>query len=197
MWFSFPPMSEHAAASSLPPRSRVVRPITRAAERPCARPGCPGPARATLVFAYAAREAVLDRLSDAADPQSYDLCAVHAGRTEPPRGWSLNDRRPEEDRALPPTSRREPRDLGGDATVAVLAAALRAVPDVPPEPDLPTAEVAALEGEQMAVEAATEAVGDPPTNDVAHPPVTLPGDVPPVPVPRPVPAALDRGLPGR
>jgi phosphomannomutase len=105
-----------ADSSSLPlsttPRSRVVRSLARAAERPCARPSCPAPARATLSFSYATAEAHLDRLSDAADPQRYDLCARHAARTEPPRGWDLVDRRPDEDRVEldpPPITSRELR----------------------------------------------------------------------------------------
>jgi hypothetical protein len=152
-----------ADSSSLPlsttPRSRVVRSLARAAERPCARPSCPAPARATLSFAYATAEAHLDRLSDAADPQRYDLCARHAARTEPPRGWDLVDRRPDEDRVEldpPPITRRE---LGSDATVAVLAAALRAVP----EPPRHTPEVAAP--------VASPPVASPP---VASPPVASP-----------------------
>lgn len=112
----------------------VVRPLSRAAARSCARPGCPSPARATLTFAYAQREAWLERLQETDEPQAYDLCASHAARTRPPHGWTLRDRRPEEERQLdpPPVT---PADLGGERTVAVLAAALRAVPDVAPESD--------------------------------------------------------------
>ncbi len=115
-------------------RDAVVRPLSRAAERPCARPGCPTPARATLTFAYAQREAWLERLHDTDEPQAYDLCGTHASRTRPPHGWSLRDRRPPEERDIdpPPVT---PADLGGERTVAVLAAALRAVPDVAPESD--------------------------------------------------------------
>jgi hypothetical protein len=78
---------------------------------------------------YAAAEVLLDRLATDVDPQGYDLCARHAARTEPPRGWALTDRRPEDDRldAEPPAP--VVRDLGGQATVDVLAAALRAVPE--------------------------------------------------------------------
>ena len=64
-------------------------------------------------------------------PQAYDLCAEHASRTQPPNGWQLRDQRPEEERTpdVPPTT---PADLGGERTVAVLAAALREVPDAVP-----------------------------------------------------------------
>ena len=112
----------------------VVRPLSRRAERPCARPGCPAPARATLTFAYHQREAWIERLQDRSEPQAYDLCASHASRTGPPHGWTLRDRRPEEERRTdpPPVT---PVDLGGERTVAVLAAALRAVPGVAPESD--------------------------------------------------------------
>lgn len=129
------------SSSSPAPRRPVVRSLASAVDRPCARPGCPAPARATLTFSYASREAVLDRLADVEQPQGYDLCGPHAGRTEPPRGWALDDRRPPEDVA-PPPPRRDDRDLGGEATVAVLAAALRAVPDPvpPPAPQVPAAD---------------------------------------------------------
>ena len=112
----------------------VVRSFARAVERPCARPGCPSPAQATLTFAYASKQATIDRLSPMRDPQAYDLCLTHAARTDPPLGWALTDRRPDEDRAPPTPAAR--RDLGGSATVEVLAAALRAVPDVPDVPPL-------------------------------------------------------------
>jgi hypothetical protein len=110
----------------------VVRPLTRAASRPCARPGCPAPAGASLVFSYASREVWLDRLGEPS-PQTYDLCAGHAARTQAPRGWELRDRRPVEERSAPDGAAR-PTSLGGEETVALLAAALRAVPDLPPEP---------------------------------------------------------------
>lgn len=124
---------------SQPARSDVgsdaaVHPLSRAAQRPCSRPGCPAPARATLTFAYAERQAWLEPLQDRDEPQAYDLCAPHAARTQPPHGWRLRDRRSDEDRRTdpPPVT---PSDLGGERTVAVLAAALRAVPDIAPERD--------------------------------------------------------------
>jgi hypothetical protein len=129
VWFSVRRMVESSAVSSSTPRSRVVRSLARAAERPCARPGCPAPARATLTFAYGSAEVYLDRLGEQVDPQGYDLCAPHAARTEPPRGWDLTDRRPEDDRAAADAPPPVTRDLGGEATVALLAAALRAVPE--------------------------------------------------------------------
>ncbi|CAN5886423.1 hypothetical protein BH23ACT8_BH23ACT8_00110 [soil metagenome] len=178
-----------AVPTSATPRSRVVRSLARAAERPCARPGCPAPARATLSFSYTTAEANLDRLSDHADPQRYDLCARHATRTEPPRGWALVDRRPDEDRAAPEPPPITSRQLASDETVAVLAAALRAVPQP----------------------AATEVADLPPTGDrserqrtVTDPSLPPPTPTPAAPVPgapapavvrtpRPVPAAGGRG----
>jgi len=76
----------------------------------------------------------MERLQERSEPQAYDLCSNHASRTRPPHGWTLRDRRPEEERRTdpPPVT---PADLGGERTVAVLAAALRAVPDVAPESD--------------------------------------------------------------
>jgi hypothetical protein len=116
----------------------VVRPLSRAARRPCARPGCPSPAHASLVFSYRSREAWLDQLGDPA-PQSYDLCAPHAARTTAPRGWQLRDRRPVTERADDDgVAATGPPPLGGEHTVAVLAAALRAVPDLPASPEEPS-----------------------------------------------------------
>lgn len=135
MWFTVAPVAapEELRDDDVLPDA-VVRPLSRRAERPCARPGCPAPARATLTFAYGQREAWIERLQDRSEPQAYDLCANHASRTGPPHGWTLRDRRPEEERRTdpPPVT---PVDLGGERTVAVLAAALRAVPDVAPESD--------------------------------------------------------------
>jgi len=101
--------------------------VTRSAERVCARPACRAPATATLGFSYAAREVELTTLARDPAPQTYDLCTVHAARTRPPHGWQLRDRRPDDDRR-PDARGAVPADLGGDRTVAVLAAALRAVP---------------------------------------------------------------------
>jgi hypothetical protein len=106
----------------------VVHPIGRVVERPCARPDCSAPGSASLTFAYPTREAWVGPLDDDPRTQSYDLCARHVERVRPPLGWQLRDERPEDDRRAEaaPTP---PTDLGGDRTVAVLAAALRAVPD--------------------------------------------------------------------
>jgi hypothetical protein len=140
MWFTFPPMGEpliqpdqlDAVPATRASHDAVVRPISRAAQRRCARPGCPAPAGATLRFDYAAREAWIDSLLDEPEPQSYDLCGPHVGRTQAPYGWRLRDRRSDDDRRedAPPAT---PADLGSERTVAVLAAALRAVPATAPE----------------------------------------------------------------
>lgn len=154
-----------------------MRPLARVAQRPCARPGCPAPARATLTFSYATAEAVLDRLAADADPQGYDLCVAHAGRTDPPRGWKLTDQRPEDERDEPVAALPASPSLGDEATVAVLAAALRAVPT-----DL---EDVAATPEPVAVAAATE-----PADPSAEPTVELPR----LRTPRPVPAAEERSV---
>lgn len=159
------------------PRRSVVRSLATAAERTCARPGCPAPARATLTFVYGAREVRLDRLTDERDPQAYDLCGSHASRTEAPRGWDLTDLRPVEDLAPEPV--RTARDLGGEATVAVLAAALRSVPEpaVEPEPS-PLPDAASVEGD--------------PAPRAATARRTALEDTVEIPVARPVPAADGR-----
>lgn len=119
--------SHAAAAQDRTARDAVVRPLARAAQRACVRPGCPAPARASLSFRYETREAWLERLSEEPRPESYDLCSSHAARTGPPHGWQLRDRRPREEQVdgEPPVT---PDHLGGEQTVAVLAAALRSVP---------------------------------------------------------------------
>lgn len=112
--------------------------------RECARPACRAPAAATLAFSYAERHVELQPLGDSRAPQTYDLCTAHAARTRPPHGWQLRDRRPEDARQ-PDVRGTVPADLGGDRTVAVLAAALRAVPGAVSEDaaPAPVAEVSA------------------------------------------------------
>ena len=118
-----------SVASTAAPVSRPVAVdiAVGADDRRCARPDCTDPARATLSFSYHDQHAVLTRLTADRRPQAYDLCPQHAARTTAPHGWHLRDDRPEDER----TEVDEPAvpdDLGSDRTVAVLAAALRAVP---------------------------------------------------------------------
>ena len=61
--------------------------------RRCARPGCGQPADTTLSYAYDQRQVWLDDLAPVDSPANHDLCGRHAGRTQPPRGWELRDRR--------------------------------------------------------------------------------------------------------
>lgn len=44
---------------------------------------------ATLTYAYADRAVVVGPLATLAEPHTYDLCAEHAGRLTPPRGWDI------------------------------------------------------------------------------------------------------------
>lgn len=120
-----------SSGSRTPATNAVVRPLSRAAGRPCARPGCPSPSRATLVFRYGAREAFLGPLSEERTPEAYDLCANHADRTRPPHGWRFVDERPDESQGGP-----EDADFGGERTVAVLAAALHGDDVEDPSPAL-------------------------------------------------------------
>lgn len=70
---------------------------------------------------------MLTPLTETPEEHAYDLCVSHATRTSPPRGWLLQDRRPD----LQPTGRPvDPEFLASADTVAVLARALRAVPDL-------------------------------------------------------------------
>lgn len=150
-------MDRHARATNTGvPREAGPRVPTGADDRPddrghdlsaqhrrvCARPGCAAPAEATLAFVYDQRIAVLAALAVEPVPQAYDLCARHAARTRAPRGWSFDDRRPRGGPVVHAATTTS-ADLGGDRTVAVLAAALRAVPDPVSEDALaPAAEAA-------------------------------------------------------
>lgn len=195
MWFTARVVDAAQLSNAAP--DAVVRPLARVTDRPCARPGCPAPARATLTFRYASREAWLARLADEPTPQAYDLCAPHASRTRPPHGWELRDRRPEEDREpdVPPIT---PADLGGERTVAVLAAALRQVPDpIPAHGDRDRAAEVAPEPSE---DEPSPVLGpDPaPAADRRRPPAPRPilaarrGEVPPGdPTPTGTPAAAD------
>lgn len=186
-------------------REAVVRPLARAAQRACDRPGCPSPARATLAFRYGTREMWLERLAEEPRPEAYDLCGPHAARTQPPHGWELRDRRPREERVeqAPEACAQE---LGSDRTVAVLAAALHRDPEPPrpasgadddPGPAADGARAAPLSspprGESDAEPAAGAAdVPDgvprrPPGHEGTASPVLEPPSAP-----RPVPAARDR-----
>lgn len=44
---------------------------------------------ATLTYVYGDRAVVVGPLATFAEPHSYDLCADHAMRLTPPRGWDL------------------------------------------------------------------------------------------------------------
>jgi hypothetical protein len=44
---------------------------------------------ATLTFTYREATAVLGPLATEKDPNGYDLCARHAERVVPPRGWEV------------------------------------------------------------------------------------------------------------
>lgn len=118
-----------SVASTAAPVSRPVA-VGRevgSPDRRCARPDCTDPARATLSFSYRDQQAVLTGLTADRRPQAYDLCPLHAARTTAPHGWHLRDDRPEDQRTEVEAPL-VPNDLGSDRTVAVLAAALRAVP---------------------------------------------------------------------
>lgn len=199
--------SLRSAARDTPARDAVVRPLARAAQRACVRPGCPSPARATLTFRYGSREAWLERLSDQPRPEAYDLCASHATRTQPPHGWDLRDRRPREEQAAdePPAA---PADLGGEQTVALLAAALRSVPDqAGPRDPAAVADAAAAPLEDVSspvlepLRSPSVAADPPPVAETEHHPA-LQADPHPAPpaeptrappaAPRPVLAARER-----
>ncbi|MBW3562568.1 MAG: DUF3499 domain-containing protein [Actinobacteria bacterium] len=117
-------------------RPHVVRPLSRAVARSCSRPGCPSPAAATLTFAYAERQVVIEDLADEREPSAYDLCIAHADRTSPPHGWELADVRDDVDV--------DARPLGEQGTVALIAEMLGRTR---PDPDVPAAHEQREQGE--------------------------------------------------
>jgi hypothetical protein len=97
---------------------------------------------------------MLTPLTETPEEHAYDLCVSHATRTSPPRGWLLQDRRPD----LQPTGRPvDPDFLASADTVAVLARALRAVPDNPDHLDSLADLVDPLEEAANALDAAAGA----------------------------------------
>jgi hypothetical protein len=129
------------------------------------RPGCPAPARASLTFRYESREAWIERLTEEPTPEAYDLCSSHAARTQPPHGWQLRDRRPREEQ-LPQPEAPARRELGGEDTVAVLAAALRAVPESTEAADAAGPPTGAADVEQHGPASPQVAAGAGDTEDV-------------------------------
>jgi len=63
-------------------------PVVSPARR-CSRTACTATAVATLTYVYADSTAVVGPLATAAEPHTYDLCAVHADRLTVPRGWEV------------------------------------------------------------------------------------------------------------
>ena len=57
--------------------------------RRCSRTACPKGAVATLTYVYSDQTAVVGPLATFAEPHTYDLCADHAERLTPPRGWEI------------------------------------------------------------------------------------------------------------
>lgn len=85
-------------------------------------------------------------MTDEAVPAAYDLCGTHADKTRPPHGWGIVDQRPaEDDQSTSDAPRVDAEELGGEQTVAVLAAALRSVPDPTPVEPAPAPEPVATD----------------------------------------------------
>lgn len=57
--------------------------------RRCSRTACTATAVATLTYVYADSTAVVGPLATAAEPHTYDLCAVHSERLTAPLGWEV------------------------------------------------------------------------------------------------------------
>ncbi|WP_022872292.1 DUF3499 domain-containing protein [Nesterenkonia alba] len=58
-------------------------------KRRCTKSGCGQPAVATLTYSYQDQNVVVGPISIYAEPHTYDLCAGHADRVNPPRGWDV------------------------------------------------------------------------------------------------------------
>ncbi|ANC32828.1 DUF3499 domain-containing protein [Isoptericola dokdonensis] len=97
--------------------------------RQCSRTACTQAAVATLTYVYADSTAVLGPLAQRAEPHSYDLCSVHAGRLTAPRGWEVVRLQPEFDTPSPSKD-----DLSALAE-AVREAGRGGRPAPAPEPD--------------------------------------------------------------
>ncbi len=78
-----------------PAGMRAAKPVIRylAPMRQCSRPLCSREAAATLWYDYPSGAVVIDRLAEAKNPHSYDMCAWHAGTLKAPAGWSIADQR--------------------------------------------------------------------------------------------------------
>lgn len=63
--------------------------------RVCSRPGCSEPATVTFTFEPAELVLWIGDLAEDATAPGHDLCAEHAARLSPPRGWSVSDVRDE------------------------------------------------------------------------------------------------------
>lgn len=57
--------------------------------RLCSRPTCRNYADRTLTYDYDDRMMAIGPLLDARQEGGYDLCDVHAGRIQPPAGWTI------------------------------------------------------------------------------------------------------------
>lgn len=57
--------------------------------RQCSKTGCRHAAIATLTYVYADSSIVIGPLATYAEPHTYDMCADHAQRLTPPRGWQV------------------------------------------------------------------------------------------------------------
>jgi hypothetical protein len=67
--------------------------IYSSAMRGCAKNGCEEPASASVGLRYEQRIVVVGDLQVRYDPNLLELCAAHADRMTPPRGWVTEDRR--------------------------------------------------------------------------------------------------------
>lgn len=61
--------------------------------RSCARPTCSVSAAATMSYDYESQVVWIEGLHPESHPMTHDLCAVHADRSTPPKGWELRDER--------------------------------------------------------------------------------------------------------
>ncbi len=72
------------------------RVLVKVAPRLCCRPTCSLLASAVLSYDYSARLIWVDNLPAEEQFSTYELCEKHAKVTRPPQGWTLADRRPDQ-----------------------------------------------------------------------------------------------------
>ena len=70
--------------------------LSKRSARLCCRPMCEEHSVAVLSYDYDARMIWIDQLPKEQQFSTYELCERHAKASRPPQGWTLADRRPDQ-----------------------------------------------------------------------------------------------------